>query len=85
MHVTFCKALLGPGEDGERACKCKYVRHSQQTGLLISLSFSYFTIDVPPPHHNESTLSLHVHWRPGRPLIFLMGEEEWVVMGLFES
>lgn len=85
MHVTLCKALLGPGDDGERACKCKYIHHPQQAELLISLPFSYFTIDVPPPHHNESTPSLHVHWRPAQPLILLMGEEEWMVMGLVGS
>lgn len=85
MNVMFCKALLGPGKDGEIACKCKYVRHSHQTEGLISLPFSYFTTDVPPPHHNESTLSLHVHWRPAQPLILLMGQGEWMVMGLFGS
>lgn len=85
MHVMIRKALLGPGEDGESTCKCKYVRHSQQIKLLISLLFSYPTIDVPPPHLNESTPSLHIHRRPAQPLILLMGEEEWMVMGLFGS
>ncbi len=40
---------------------------------------AYCSIDTPPPHHNEFTLSLDDHWRPVKSHhspAALMGEEE---------